>query len=56
MFKIGDYIDYCFYKKLKVINKDETHYTLKSRRGSIKHVFCSLVDKHGKKTLQQKQS
>jgi len=45
-YKLGDKIDYGFYKNLEIIAIDTKHYTLKNKNGGTKKVYIELVDKH----------
>ena len=49
MFKIGDIIDYSFYKNLEVVDIDDIHYTLKDTKGNTRRIYISLIDKYGRK-------
>ena len=44
MFKIGDCVDYGFYKNLTIVDKDEKHYILENQLSQQKKVFISLVE------------
>ena len=48
MFKIGDKIDYIFYKDIEITKKGIFYYILKDKKGNIKIVDIKLVDKYGK--------
>ncbi len=46
--KIGDKIDYVFYKNVEIAGEDDRHYVLKLSSGVIKKVYKELVEKYGK--------
>jgi hypothetical protein len=48
MFNVGDYIDYCFYKGITVVDKDDIHYTVEDKYGNICRLYINLVNKYGK--------
>ena len=49
MFKIGDNIDYGFYKNIFIIGEDDKHYILQYSSGIEKPVYKWLVEKYGKR-------
>ncbi len=45
-YKIGDIIDYGFYKSIEIIDTDNKHYILQDKENNEKKVYIDLVDKY----------
>ena len=47
-FKVGDNIDYGFYPNVDIVGEDEKHFVLRTKSGSEKKIYKSLVNNNAK--------
>ena len=51
--KIGDKINYVFFKNLTIIDEDELHYILQDKYGNKQNIFKSLINKYAEKLKEE---